>query len=48
MAALVSPGRGESKAKVYELKQRLQRCWELPLNWSLYPDHITKVHSLSS
>ena len=43
MASLTSPGRTESQAKVWELKQRLQRCWDLSLNWDLYSDHITKV-----
>lgn len=41
MAHLPSPGRSESKAKVWELKQRLHKCWDLSLDWSLYPHHIT-------
>ena len=43
MATLASPGRSDSKSKLWELKQRLERCWELSVDWSLYPDHVTKV-----
>lgn len=43
MATVSSASRAESKAKVWELKQRLEKCWDLPLNWSLYPQHVTEV-----
>jgi hypothetical protein len=48
MAALSSPARPESgKTKAWELKQRLHQCWELSLDWNLYPEHIiTKVEKL--
>ena len=29
--------------RVWELKQRLEKCWDRPINWDLYPEHLKEV-----
>jgi len=29
------------------LKKRLEKCWELDIDWSLYPSFLQKVNSIS-
>ena len=43
MAAYKSPGRNDSQVKAWEMKSRLEKCWTLPLDWSLYPKHLKDV-----
>lgn len=43
MASSCTPGRTDAKSKLMDLKERLERCWKLNLDWSLYPEHIKKV-----
>lgn len=43
MATFSSPGRGDLRAKLVDLKGRLEKCWKLSLDWSLYPEHIRKA-----
>ena len=44
MAAISSsPSRRNAMSKLGELKQRLQHCWDLKLNWDLYAEPITEV-----
>jgi hypothetical protein len=33
----------ESWAKLRETRKRLEKCWELDLDWSLYPQSLKKV-----
>ena len=33
----------DNESRALELKNRLQKCWDLDVNWTLYPDFITKV-----
>ena len=35
--------RVEAKVKGQELKHKLEKCWSLMLNWSLYPTHVAEV-----
>ena len=43
MATLSSPGRGDPRAKLVDLKGRLEKCWKLSLDWNLYPEHMKKA-----
>jgi hypothetical protein len=34
---------GESWAKLKETRQRLEKCWQIDINWSLYPATLKEV-----
>ncbi len=34
---------GDSWAKLKETRQRLEKCWEVDINWSLYPSSLKEV-----
>lgn len=40
---MATPGRGEKIKLLMDLKERLDKCWRLSLEWNLYPEHIKKV-----
>ena len=44
MAAISSPKRAESQVRAWEIKQRLQKCWDHQVDWNLYPKHMKEVH----
>ena len=30
--------------RVWELKHRLEKCWDRPINWNSYPEHLKEVN----
>ena len=28
-------------------RERLEKCWELDINWNLHPDYLREVHILT-
>ena len=43
MATPFSSGRGDPRAKLVDLKGRLEKCWKPSLDGNLYPEHIKKA-----
>lgn len=41
--AMATPNRMDGKLRAWEMKERLERCWKLHLDWSLYPPHVRTV-----
>ena len=38
---------GDSWEKLKETRHRLEKCWEMDFDWTLYPDIIKKVRYLN-
>ena len=42
-----TPRKIDLESRALDLKNRLQKCWDLDLDWTLYPDFLTKVIIIS-
>ena len=43
---MATPRKIDNDCKTLELKKRLEKCWELDLDWALYPAFLKEVSLL--